>query len=87
MAAALGVLTLTLRDNAARIRYWVLVLRIGEIPRAFSLLVALGRHWHAHRALPCPALRPSPSVQWSALMEWFVQPIAALAPGGARRSR
>jgi len=87
VAAALGLLTSSLRKNAARLRYWIWFCASVKFLVPFALLVALGQQlgWRTLPALPAgpPGAAVEHGVEWGVLMERVAQPVAALAPSGS----
>src|ERR1039458_6995915 len=54
-AVVAGLLTLALRKNHARARYWVWMAASMKFLLPFALLVAIGSHLARPRAVPAPA--------------------------------
>jgi beta-lactamase regulating signal transducer with metallopeptidase domain len=73
-AGCAGLLTLTLGNHAARIRYWLWFAASVKFLLPFSLLVAMGDHL----VLPLPMLASGPPVVETALQ--LAQPFSAISP-------
>ena len=54
-AAVAAGLTMALRGNAARVRHWVWLAASLKFLVPFSILMALGSHFHPRTVLPMPA--------------------------------
>src|SRR5215813_9156809 len=65
---AAGLLTLVLRNNAARVRHWVWVATAVKFLVPFSLLVALGSHVHLR------TMRGATPTNFSVVMDKVSQP-------------
>ena len=74
---AIGVMSLLLRKNQARVRYWLWLTASVKFLVPFSLLVAVGGH--LGRSATAPIAQPA----FSVVVEQISQPFAQAAHGGA----
>src|SRR5437868_6460455 len=78
---AAGLLTLVLRNNAARVRHWVWVAAAVKFLVPFSLLVALGSHVH-WRTMPGTITTTNLSIVMGQMSQPFTGPMV-LSPAFA----
>ena len=74
VAAIAAGLALVLRNNQARVRYWIWLTASLKFLVPFSVLIAIGRHWAA-------AAAPVPAPRFSAMFEQVAQPFQELPAG------
>jgi len=70
VAAIAAVLALALRNNQARVRYWIWLTASLKFLVPFSVLIAIGRHWASAAPVPAP--------RFSAVFEQVAQPFQLL---------